>query len=119
MHPSLRVLSSRVHQPLIKFLGKRLYPNSKLACLVIVVKCLDIASSAPSTPHAHPAAPAELKSRFAEFVKKFEASGPTASTTLASKSVLGEFWDAPERLWKQDIEEAEIDAILSGGASLH
>ncbi|KAG6845841.1 hypothetical protein H0H87_002532 [Tephrocybe sp. NHM501043] len=101
MHPSLRVLSSRAHQPLIKFLGKRTYPTT------------------PSPPQAHPAAPAELKSRFSEFIKKIEASGEKASTTLASNSVLSEFWQAPERLWRQDIEEAEIDAILSGGASLH
>ncbi|KAG6840612.1 hypothetical protein C0991_005560 [Blastosporella zonata] len=101
MHPSLRVLSSRAHKPLIRFLGKRTYPST------------------PSPPQAHPAAPAELKSRFAEFVRKFEVSGEKTSTTLASKGVLSEFWEAPERLWKQEIEEAEIDAILSGGASLH
>ncbi|KAG5635318.1 hypothetical protein H0H81_011731 [Sphagnurus paluster] len=101
MHPSLRVFSSRAHQPLIRFLGKRTYPST------------------PSAPHAHPAAPAELKNHFADFVKKFEASGKSSSLSTLSTGALSEFWEAPERLWKQDIAEAEIEAILTGGASLH
>ncbi|KNZ73993.1 hypothetical protein J132_08646 [Termitomyces sp. J132] len=92
MHPSLRVLSSRAHQPLIKFLGKRTFPNT------------------PSVPHAHPAAPAEIKSQFSQFLKKIEASVKTS--TPASTALLKDFWEAPERLWKQDIEEAEIEAIM-------
>ncbi|KAF5371976.1 hypothetical protein D9615_008044 [Tricholomella constricta] len=87
--------------PLIKFLGKRTYPST------------------PSAPHAHPAAPAELKNRFDDFVKKFEASRESSLSNSKSNGVLKEFWDAPERLWRQDIEEVEINAILSGGASLH
>jgi len=101
MHPSLRVLSLQAHRPLIKFLGKRIYPST------------------PSAPHAHPAAPAEVKSRFSDFLKKLEASGESSSSSLQSKTVLSEFWEAPERLWKQDLEEAEMDAVMSGGASLH
>ncbi|KAG6824029.1 hypothetical protein H0H92_008228, partial [Tricholoma furcatifolium] len=94
MHPSLRALSSRAHTPLIKFLGKRTYPNTL------------------SVRHAHLAAPAELKGRFEEFLKKMESSMEKPSTVLVSKGVLCDFWEAPERLWKQDIEETEIDAIL-------
>lgn len=100
MHSTIRVLSSRAHHPLIKFLGKRTYP------------------SAPSTPHAHPAAPVELKQRFADFVKKFESS-EAISEKSTDKAVFSEFWEAPERFWRRDIEDAEITAILSGGASLH
>ncbi|KAG6819509.1 hypothetical protein H0H93_011167 [Arthromyces matolae] len=74
---------------------------------------------ATSAPHPHPAAPAEIKARFSEFVKKIEASTKISSAVPASTGALRDFWEAPERLWKQDIEEAEIDAILSGGASLH
>jgi len=104
MHPSIRTLSSRAHQPLIKFIGKRTYPRTR------------------DTPQAHPAAPADVKTRFFAFLKKVEHSygshegGPPASS---SNNVLNEFWEAPERLWKRDIEQAEIDAILSGGASVH
>ncbi|KAG5643577.1 hypothetical protein DXG03_000630 [Asterophora parasitica] len=100
MHPTLRV----ARQPLIKFLGKRIYPST------------------PSAPHPHPAAPAEIKSKFADFVKKVEASAASSSTVVQSNGALKEFWEAPERLWRQDIEQAEIDAILAsltGGASLH
>ncbi|KAG6873998.1 hypothetical protein C0995_007955 [Termitomyces sp. Mi166 len=67
---------------------------------------------APSVSHPHPAAPAEIKNQFSEFLKKIEASVKTSSTTPASAGVLKNFWEAPERLWKQDIEEAEIEAIL-------
>lgn len=36
----------------------------------------------------------------------------TSSTMPASTAVLKDFWEAPERLWKQDIEEVEIEAVL-------
>ncbi|RDB15488.1 hypothetical protein Hypma_004185 [Hypsizygus marmoreus] len=101
MHPSLRVCSARAHQPLIRFLGKRTYPST------------------PSTPHAHPAAPAELKKRFEELFSTSEASGSAPVASSGSKVVFAEFWEAPERFWKRDIEDSEIDAILSGGASLY
>ncbi|KAG6885789.1 hypothetical protein C0993_009894 [Termitomyces sp. T159_Od127] len=94
MHTSLRVLSSRAHQPLIRFLGKRTYPHT------------------PSVPHAHPAAPAEIKGQFSEFLKKIGGSVKTSSNTPISTAALKDFWEAPERLWKQDIEETEIEAIL-------
>ncbi|KAG6890765.1 hypothetical protein C0992_012737 [Termitomyces sp. T32_za158] len=94
MYPSLRVLSSRTHQPLIKFLGKRTHPNT------------------PTIPHAHPAAPAEIKNQFSNFLKKIEASVKTCSVAPVSTAALKDFWEAPERLWKQDIEETEIEAIL-------
>ncbi|KAF9464252.1 hypothetical protein BDZ94DRAFT_1235472 [Collybia nuda] len=107
MHPSVRVFSARVHQPLIKFVGKRAYP------------------SGPAAPHAHPAAPAELKQKFSDFVRKFEASTSSPTTKpvkTADKDAFPEFWQAPERFWRprtRTIEDFEIDAIESGGASLH
>ncbi|GLB33327.1 putative ribosomal protein S36, mitochondrial [Lyophyllum shimeji] len=117
MHPSLRVLSSRPHQPLIKFLGKRIYPSTlskphphPQAPPEVVNRFSDFVAKSQATeaPHAHPQAPAEVKSNFP--AKKH---GPTGTTSMS------EFWLAPERLWKQDIEEAEIEAITSGGATLH
>jgi len=101
------VFSAGVRQPLIKFLGKRTYPSH------------------PEAPHAHPAAPAELKQRFSEFVKTSETSTSSPATKPVKKSdssAFPEFWEAPERFWKprgKELEEFEIDAILSGGASLH
>ncbi|KAF8239452.1 hypothetical protein L208DRAFT_52495 [Tricholoma matsutake] len=83
-------VNAGAHHPLIKFLGKRTYPS----------------------------APVELKQRFADFVKKFESS-EAISEKSTDKAVFSEFWEAPERFWRRDIEDAEITAILSGGASLH
>ncbi|KAF7370767.1 hypothetical protein MSAN_00710100 [Mycena sanguinolenta] len=54
--------------------------------------------STQATPHAHPAAPPEFQKR-----------------------VVSEFWLAPERFWRprgRELEESEIEAVLSGGASL-
>ncbi|KAJ7126555.1 hypothetical protein C8R43DRAFT_1134880 [Mycena crocata] len=96
MHATLRVLAARVHQPLIKFPGKRSWPSS------------------PATPHAHPAAPPEFRKRFSELAA-------AAPSTSGKTNVVSEFWEAPERFWRprgRELEESEIDAVLSGGASL-
>lgn len=118
MHPSL--IRSRVHKPLIRFIGKRQWPSQ--------------------SPKPHPSAPAELKAAFSDFIKKFQSSSATSSSSspssrpapapspvTSSKSGAGEadvqtyheFWQAPQRLWKRDIDEAEIEAVLTGGASMH
>ncbi|CCM03575.1 uncharacterized protein FIBRA_05711 [Fibroporia radiculosa] len=110
MHPSLRLCSAgSVRQPLIHFLGKRQWPAT------------------PEAPHAHAFAPPELKQSFAEFVKKYKASGSSASSTSTASSsksregaqVFSEFWQAPERFWKHDLEEWEIELVETGGASRH
>lgn len=110
MHPSLRLCSARVHTPLIHFVGRRQWPAT------------------PEAPHPHPSAPAEIKQVFSEFVKKFQSSASSDANSSAPKGQKGsaeggqvykEFWEAPARFWERDIQEAEIDAILSGGASLH
>jgi len=98
MHPSLRCFSARVHQPLIRFLGKRAYPNT------------------PDVPHAHPAAPLELKQ---EFINKISSKlqGPDSAST---QNTYHDFWEAPPRFWKprvRHMEDEEMDAIMSGGAS--
>ncbi|KAJ7065922.1 hypothetical protein B0H15DRAFT_958471 [Mycena belliarum] len=98
MRATLRVLAARVHQPLIKFPGKRSWPST--------------------TPHAHPAAPPELQKRFSDSVT---ALPPSAGKTKAG-TVVPEYWEAPERFWRpriRELENAEIEAVLSGGASLH
>jgi len=105
MYPSIRICSTRAHQPLIKFLGKRTWPTST------------------EGPHPHPAAPAELKQRFSDFVGKSDLSSPVmaSSKELSNGSRLyNNFWEAPTRFWQprvREIEEAELEAIMSGGAS--
>ncbi|KAG2139762.1 hypothetical protein DEU56DRAFT_800117 [Suillus clintonianus] len=92
MHPSVRVLA---HKPLISFVGKRVWP----------------ATAGPS--HPHPAAPPEWQKSFSE------KADPSQATQ--DHPVFLEFWEAPARFSKpysRYLEQAEIDAILSGGASL-
>jgi len=113
MRPSLRLLDSRVHKPLIHFVGRRQWPSH------------------PETPHPHPFAPSELKERFSDFLKKFQSSSsfsPAASGDAGAASSTGssggnvqvyeEFWKAPARLLESHIDEAEMEAIESGGASM-
>jgi len=107
MHPSLRVLNAR--KPLINFIGKRSWPSKV------------------GRQNPHPAAPSEFQKSFSDFVKKFEASSLSSSPGTrgkkgGSKEAFGEFWEAPARFWKprlRELEDGEIDAISSGGASLH
>ncbi|PFH50551.1 hypothetical protein AMATHDRAFT_144773 [Amanita thiersii Skay4041] len=105
MHPSLRLCSTRAHQPLIRFLGKRSWPAISEA------------------PHPHPAAPAELKQRFAQFVNRLDAAQSLQSSkhgSGGSPSVFKDFWEAPHRLWQPKvhiIEDNEIEAVMVCAAS--
>jgi len=92
-------------KPLINFIGKRSWPSKS------------------QLQQPHPAAPPELQRAFSDFLKKFEASS-TPSKKMSgggSKETFGEFWEAPAKFWSprvRDLEECEIDAVLSGGATL-
>jgi len=103
MNPSVRLAAA--HRPLIRFLGKRSWPSTS------------------NVQHAHPAAPEELKKSFGEFLKKFQS--PTRMNSDRSGSgahVYREYWEAPSKYWNsrvKTISEEEIDAVLSGGATLH
>ncbi|KAG1715686.1 hypothetical protein ID866_1490 [Astraeus odoratus] len=100
MHASVRLLSERAHRPLISFVGKRVWP----------------ASPAPS--HPHPAAPPEYRQVFSSPAQAVPS--PTKSPG-SNKPVFQHYWEAPPRLWHpryRNLEDGEIDAILTGGASL-
>ncbi|KAH9921563.1 uncharacterized protein BXZ73DRAFT_104446 [Epithele typhae] len=105
MHPSLRL--ANVHKPMIRFLGKRQWPSH------------------PEPQHAHPFAPPELQQKFSEFVKKFQGGSTSSASSSAAKSkssggqVFEEFWQAPARFWKRELQEWEVDLVQSGGASRH
>ncbi|KAI0676665.1 hypothetical protein C8Q78DRAFT_1065414 [Trametes maxima] len=105
MLPSLRLANA--HKPLIRFLGKRQWPAK------------------PEAQHPHPFAPPEAKQHFADFLKKFQSSSSSApasgSTVLSSNNgaTFQEFWQAPPRLWKRELQDWEIELVQSGGASLH
>ncbi|KAI0759705.1 hypothetical protein BD413DRAFT_487365 [Trametes elegans] len=110
MLPTLRLANA--HKPLIRFIGKRQWPAK------------------PEEQHPHPFAPPELKQQFSDFLKKFQSSpsaapaGPSSSSASSSTSgsqgpVFQEFWQAPPRLWKHELQEWEIELVQSGGASLH
>ena len=78
----------------------------------------------PEAPHAHPAAPAEYKKNFSDFLKKFNssssasASGSKSPSSKARKEDTGafeEFWQAPTRIWNprvRNVSEEEMDAVL-------
>jgi len=107
MRVSPRVLSTRAHKPLISFIGKRSWPST------------------PEAQHAHPAAPTELKQSFDQFLKKFQnppQQAQSATSQLSSTpGAYEEFWEAPSRYWNprvRQLSEEEIDAVLSGGATL-
>lgn len=81
-------------------------------------------SAAPEPQHPHPFAPADLQKSFQDFLSKFKASssasssGTSQSTSSGGSSKHGEneqvfndFWQAPEKLWKPQLSEAEIEAI--------
>ncbi|KAF4588131.1 hypothetical protein EYR38_010096 [Pleurotus pulmonarius] len=79
---------------------------------------------APEIPHFHPAAPVDLRDKSAIISKAVsQSTSPSSSSKPSSsdKQVYSEFWEAPERFWKPRVRylpDFEIDAILSGGASL-
>ncbi|KAF8516681.1 hypothetical protein JB92DRAFT_3114099 [Gautieria morchelliformis] len=97
-----RLLDGHVHKPLIRFLGKRL------------------PSANPQLPHPHPLAPPDIASRFSS---KGHASHPTPKSPghpSAGSTSFKEFWEAPARFWapSREVGPVEIEAVLSGGASL-
>ncbi|EKD03151.1 hypothetical protein A1Q2_02600 [Trichosporon asahii var. asahii CBS 8904] len=101
----------RARNPLIKFLGKRSWPTSA------------------AKPAVHPLAPKEIQASFDDFLKKFSSaagasvsSGPVAGAIPlykeSSKPADFEDWEAPSYLWQQrEFSDAEIDAVMSGGAT--
>jgi len=103
MHPTVRLAAA--HRPLIRFLGKRSWPST------------------PDVQHAHPAAPEELKKSFGEFLRKFQSPVKTNGDGSSSGTyVYQEYWEAPSKYWNsrvKTISKEEIDAVLSGGATLY
>ncbi|KAK0206042.1 hypothetical protein DFS33DRAFT_1417680 [Desarmillaria ectypa] len=98
MHPSVRLLST-ARIPLIRFLGKRVWPSK------------------PEAAHAHPYGPPELPASFRKPSQSAAAQAPSAKM-LASDVAFTNFWEAPERFWRHDVNDAEMAAVESGGASL-
>ncbi|KZV87650.1 hypothetical protein EXIGLDRAFT_697342 [Exidia glandulosa HHB12029] len=106
----MRVTTSvrRLHPQLIHFLGKRAAPTHA------------------HEPAPHPQAPADVASHFQDFLRKISSyTAPArASSSKASGSGSGSkalnFWDAPTKLTQTAVPltDAEMDAVLSGGASL-
>ncbi|KAH8730050.1 hypothetical protein GQ44DRAFT_607622 [Phaeosphaeriaceae sp. PMI808] len=112
-------------QPLIRFLGKRTIP-----------------SQVDHTPQAHPASPTHsLPESFASYRQKAQQHGPlnpglrsysfivgghiggAPGTSLGRvEAAKGEYFDRselPARFQRLTFSSAEIEAIESGGASLH
>ncbi|KAF2490904.1 hypothetical protein BU16DRAFT_530494 [Lophium mytilinum] len=119
MNATKQLLQHR--QPMIRFLGKRHTPTS-----------ID------HTPHAHPASPTHsLPESFASYRQKAQQHGPlnqqnhlpigaiggkpgaSLGPVEAGKGMFFDRSELPARFQRTPWTQAEIDAIESGGASMH
>ena len=72
----------------------------------------------PQPQLPHPAAPAQLKERFSDFLEKYNGQSPSSgknSQQNPRQRVFNDFWEAPGYLWRprnSQLEDAEIDAVL-------
>lgn len=72
----------------------------------------------PQPQRPHPAAPAQFKEAFSDFLEKYKKfSFPLTSSSNGQSSgrkIFNEFWEAPEYLWRpklRQLEDSEIDAV--------
>jgi small subunit ribosomal protein YMR-31 len=114
MHPTTRLLAARVHQPLIRF-GRRSQPSGKFITSMRTgfSLCMPVARA-----HAHPFAPPKSRESFDDFVRSQSTQLAVDSSTSPDvvppderKKVYHDFWEAPERYWKHELEDYEIHAI--------
>lgn len=113
MHPSFRV----AHRPLISFIGKRQWPPG--LCHVFFAICVPTQhGSGPQPQRPHPAAPAQLKEAFSDFLKKYNSPFPSSGRNTQQNTqrlTFKDFWEAPVSLSRpriRQLEDAEIDAVL-------
>ena len=72
----------------------------------------------PQPQRPHPAAPAQLKENFSDFLEKYKSLSPSSgkkSQQNPRQRVFNDFWEAPGYLWRprnSQLEDAEIDAVL-------
>ncbi|KAE8271536.1 hypothetical protein A4X09_0g794 [Tilletia walkeri] len=115
LRPTLRLLAQQAYKPSIRF------PDRSQS------------SKQHTEPHPHPAAPPEIAKDFSHFQEVF-ASGPhfhpeklqSASEgkeepAAAPAPVAEDLHELPARFWKTRslvIEEDEMEAIMTGGASV-
>jgi small subunit ribosomal protein YMR-31 len=72
----------------------------------------------PQPQRPHPAAPAQLKEKFSDFLEKYNSLSPSSgkkSQQNPRQRVFNDFWEAPGYLWRprnSQLEDAEIDAVL-------
>ncbi|KAK9447375.1 uncharacterized protein V1518DRAFT_420819 [Limtongia smithiae] len=97
------------HVPLIKFLGKRVYPEH-----------ID------HTPHLHSQDPhKELPSSFAQYRLQAHQHGPLSTSARLSGSIAaapGEYFsrnDLPPRYRYRGLDVSEIDSVNSAGADTY
>ncbi|KZT51117.1 hypothetical protein CALCODRAFT_488181 [Calocera cornea HHB12733] len=132
MRAGIRLLAQVGHayKPMIHFLGKgrptreHLHSAKEPGGSCLTPRNAGIAEA--HHPGPHPMAPADILERFSAFTEHFKHSGGASQAPSgASSGGEGEgaayryFWEAPERVWVKGrtIDEAEMEAIDSGGAS--
>jgi small subunit ribosomal protein YMR-31 len=116
MIPSLRSCAARSHQPLIRFVGKRQWPSGKR--LIPLHEPFLIPFPATEPPHPHPAASAEIREQFADFLKKRLGRSSDSATrhgANASTVIYNNFWEAPIKFWKprvRELDDWEMESIM-------
>ena len=135
-------------QPMIRFLGKRSPPKCKghLLTLPALIHTQDVKAcrdanedciAADHSPHVHPASPSNsLPDSFASYRQRAQQHGPLGPTRPSSmmgsgrsgaslgpvQPAKGQYFDRdelPVRFRRTAFTPEEIDAIETGGASLH
>lgn len=140
---STRALLAQQRQPMIRFLGKRHTPSSPFPPHPThPSRTTNNLTEVDHSPQVHPASPsASLPSSFAQYRQKAQQHGPLNPQQQAGthnyggfignkagsqlgpvKPAEGQFFDRtelPARFQRLAWSQAEIDAIESGGASMH
>ena len=81
---------------------------------------LNMHGPGPQPQRPHPAAPAQLKETFSDFLKRYNSPSPPPGRNTQHNSqrvTFKDFWEAPVALWRpriRQLEDAEIDAVLVG-----
>ena len=102
-----------------------------MECVVIPLACAfstNVALTEPEAPHPHPLATPDLKSAFTDSLRKAQASAsessavstqggshPSSTPSQQAKGgnaqVYQNFWEAPERYWKHDLNDWEVELV--------
>ncbi|KAL9940840.1 hypothetical protein V8E36_000328 [Tilletia maclaganii] len=126
LRPTLRLLAQQAYKPSIRFPDRRAASKSSSS---------SSDAAAAHEPHPHPAAPPEIAKDFTHFQEVFssgphfhpekllqqQAASEETGGKAAAPAVAEDPHDLPPRYWRTPslaYEEDELEAVMTGGASL-